>query len=40
MFDISLYEKLKEVIPKKDKHYIAKLAKKAEEAEEELIKTK
>jgi hypothetical protein len=38
MFDISLYEKLKEVIPKKDKHYIAKLAKKAEEAEEELIK--
>ncbi|HBG33461.1 MAG: hypothetical protein A2009_05805 [Tenericutes bacterium GWD2_38_27] len=36
MFDDSLYDKLKEVIPKKDKHYIEELAKKAEEKVEEL----
>lgn len=34
MFDISLYDKLKEVIPKKDKRYIAEMAKKTERAEE------
>lgn len=33
MFDISLYDKLKEVIPKKDKQYITEMAKKVEEAE-------
>jgi hypothetical protein len=33
MFDLSLYDKLKEAIPKKDKYYIDELAKKVEEAE-------
>jgi hypothetical protein len=38
MFDISLYDKLKIAIPKKDKYYIDKLVERAEEAAEELIK--
>ncbi|MDO9628836.1 MAG: hypothetical protein Q7I99_02955, partial [Acholeplasmataceae bacterium] len=39
MFDIGLYDILKEVIPKKDKQYITELAKKAEEIVEELIES-
>lgn len=36
MFDLSLYDKLKEVIPNKDKQYIDELAKQVEEVTEEL----
>ena len=39
MFDISLYDKLKEVIPNKDKEYIVELAKKAEKTAYELIES-